>query len=59
MGRGEHGEWAKYQVFEVATRVPTLIHVPGMPTAGRVTNALFELVDLCETPLLPLAIIGL
>eukprot|EP01045_Picozoa_sp_COSAG04_P055745 COSAG04_NODE_25641_length_305_cov_0.699029_2_plen_20_part_01 len=20
MGRGEHGEWAKYQVFEVATR---------------------------------------
>ena len=26
---GEHGEWAKYQVYEVATRVPTLVHVPG------------------------------
>lgn len=25
---GEHGEWAKYQVFEVATRIPTIIRAP-------------------------------
>jgi arylsulfatase A-like enzyme len=30
---GEHGEWAKYQVFDVATRVPTLIHIPGQDWA--------------------------
>jgi iduronate 2-sulfatase len=48
---GEHGAWAKYQVYEVATRVPTLIHIPGMPDelAGSSTNNVFELVDLWPT----------
>ncbi|XP_071477900.1 iduronate 2-sulfatase-like [Diadema antillarum] len=27
---GEHGEWCKYSNFEVATRVPLMVHVPGM-----------------------------
>lgn len=45
---GEHGAWAKYQLYEVATHVPTLLHIPGMPTsiAGTTTNNFFELVDL-------------
>uniref|UniRef100_V9KJ45 Iduronate 2-sulfatase n=1 Tax=Callorhinchus milii TaxID=7868 RepID=V9KJ45_CALMI len=27
---GEHGEWAKYSNFDVATRVPLLFYVPGL-----------------------------
>lgn len=29
---GEHGEWAKYSNFEVATRVPLVFYVPGLTT---------------------------
>ncbi|KAL0973966.1 hypothetical protein UPYG_G00213620 [Umbra pygmaea] len=31
---GEHGEWAKYSNFDVATRVPLMFYVPGV-TVGR------------------------
>ncbi|NXL41979.1 IDS sulfatase, partial [Podilymbus podiceps] len=31
---GEHGEWAKYSNFDVATRVPLLFYVPGMTTSS-------------------------
>ena len=27
---GEHGEWAKYSNFDVATRVPLIFYVPGV-----------------------------
>ncbi|XP_069749590.1 iduronate 2-sulfatase isoform X2 [Narcine bancroftii] len=27
---GEHGEWAKYSNFDVATRVPLMFYVPGL-----------------------------
>jgi len=27
---GEHGEWAKYSNFDVATRVPLMFYVPGV-----------------------------
>ncbi|XP_048370843.1 iduronate 2-sulfatase [Sphaerodactylus townsendi] len=27
---GEHGEWAKYSNFDIATRVPLMFYVPGM-----------------------------
>lgn len=27
---GEHGEWAKYSNFDVATRVPLMFYVAGM-----------------------------
>ncbi|XP_067853406.1 iduronate 2-sulfatase [Heptranchias perlo] len=30
---GEHGEWAKYSNFDVATRVPLIFYVPGMTAA--------------------------
>ncbi|KAK9393598.1 hypothetical protein NXF25_016050 [Crotalus adamanteus] len=29
---GEHGEWAKYSNFDVATRVPLMFYVPGVTT---------------------------
>lgn len=36
---GEHGEWAKYSNFDVATRVPLMLYVPGrtapLPAAGQ------------------------
>ncbi|XP_068553479.1 iduronate 2-sulfatase [Anas acuta] len=31
---GEHGEWAKYSNFDVATRVPLMFYVPGMTSAA-------------------------
>lgn len=30
---GEHGEWAKYSNFDVATRVPLMFYVPGVTTS--------------------------
>ena len=27
---GEHGEWAKYSNFDVATQVPLMFYVPGI-----------------------------
>lgn len=43
---GTHGSWCKHSNFEDDTRVPLIISVPGMKTAGRHTNALVESVDL-------------
>ncbi|XP_029963506.1 iduronate 2-sulfatase isoform X2 [Salarias fasciatus] len=31
---GEHGEWAKYSNFNVATRVPLMFYVPGVTSAA-------------------------
>uniref|UniRef100_A0A8C9FP19 Iduronate 2-sulfatase n=1 Tax=Pavo cristatus TaxID=9049 RepID=A0A8C9FP19_PAVCR len=31
---GEHGEWAKYSNFDVATQVPLMFYVPGMTTSS-------------------------
>ncbi|NXC15173.1 IDS sulfatase, partial [Corythaeola cristata] len=31
---GEHGEWAKYSNFDVATCVPLMFYVPGMTTSS-------------------------
>ncbi|NWQ81331.1 IDS sulfatase, partial [Columbina picui] len=31
---GEHGEWAKYSNFDVATRVPLMFYVPGKTTSA-------------------------
>ncbi|XP_064374327.1 iduronate 2-sulfatase isoform X2 [Dromaius novaehollandiae] len=31
---GEHGEWAKYSNFDVATRVPLMFYVPGMTSSS-------------------------
>ncbi|XP_052089496.1 iduronate 2-sulfatase-like [Mytilus californianus] len=32
---GEHQEWSKYSNFEVATRVPLIVYVPGLTNKGQ------------------------
>ncbi|MCF7817387.1 MAG: sulfatase [Kiritimatiellales bacterium] len=46
---GEHHAWSKFSNYENDTRVPVVISVPGMKTAGSRTVALVELVDLYPT----------
>lgn len=45
---GEHGEWAKITNWELGTRVPLLLSVPGVP-GGQVSDALVELLDVYPT----------
>jgi iduronate 2-sulfatase len=46
---GEHGLWCKHTNFEVATRAPLILSVPGMKAQGRHTGALVEFVDIYPT----------
>lgn len=46
---GEQNVWTKMTNFENGTRVPLLVSLPGMRTAGQRTQALVELVDLYPT----------
>lgn len=46
---GENGLFTKMTNFEQGTRVPLLVSLPGMKTAGKRTHALVELVDLYPT----------
>jgi arylsulfatase A-like enzyme len=46
---GENGIYTKMTNFELGTRVPLMISVPGQATAGQRTQALVELVDLYPT----------
>ena len=46
---GDHGLWHKHTNFELATRAPLLISVPGQKTAGRKCNAPVEFVDIYPT----------
>ena len=43
---GEHNEWCKHTNFEDATRVPFILHVPGVTDSGMKTKALVELIDI-------------
>ncbi|MCR9197610.1 MAG: sulfatase [Planctomycetaceae bacterium] len=55
---GDMGVWGKATNYEIATRVPLIIHAPGMQASGRRSDALVELVDiyptLCELAGVPL-----
>ena len=55
---GEQNLWGKMTNFEVATRAPMIISIPGQKNPGAKTNALTEFVDiyptLCEASGLPL-----
>jgi iduronate 2-sulfatase len=46
---GEHGLWHKHTNFEVATRAPLLISVPGQKAAGKKSMALAEFLDVYPT----------
>lgn len=47
---GDHGGlWHKATLFEQATRVPLIVHAPGMRAVGKPCARLVELVDLYPT----------
>jgi iduronate 2-sulfatase len=46
---GEHTLWGKTSCFEFDARVPLMIAVPGMKTAGKVAAGPVELIDLFPT----------
>lgn len=46
---GEHGSWCKQTNYDIDTRVPLLVHVPGQTVAGAQCDRLVELVDLYPT----------
>lgn len=46
---GQHGEFSKYSNFDEATRVPLIIHVPGLSTSKITVDTPVELVDLFPT----------
>lgn len=46
---GEQGLWTKANNFELSTRVPLIVCVPGASASGTTTNALVEFVDVYPT----------
>ena len=46
---GENGVWGKWTDYDVVTRIPLIMKVPGMRTAGKRTSALVEAVDMYPT----------
>jgi arylsulfatase A-like enzyme len=46
---GEHGSWCKQTNYDIDVRVPLMIRVPGLATAGASCDRLVELVDLFPT----------
>ncbi len=46
---GEHASWCKHTNFELDTRAPLIMSVPGMKAAGQRTKALTEFVDIYPT----------
>ncbi|MBN2643136.1 MAG: sulfatase [Victivallales bacterium] len=54
---GEHGFWCKHALYELATRVPMIVKLPGVKSHHEI-NTIVELVDiyptLCELTVIPL-----
>lgn len=46
---GEHGEFSKFSNYDIATRVPLIIHVPKLSNKKVVIENIVELVDLFPT----------
>ena len=49
MQLGEHSEWEKLTNFEIANRVPLMLHIPGEIDTHIESNKLVELVDIFPT----------
>ncbi|KAF7648412.1 hypothetical protein LDENG_00157290 [Lucifuga dentata] len=44
---GEHGEWAKYSNYDVATRVPLMFYIPGITTVcDSLSKSTFPFIDV-------------
>ncbi|QDT13110.1 sulfatase [Planctomycetes bacterium K23_9] len=46
---GEHAIWGKHALFEESLHSPMIISYPGMPQAGKSTDAMVETLDLFPT----------
>ncbi len=47
---GEYNSWGHKQTnFEISTRAPLIVHVPGMKTSGKKVNEIVEFLDLFPT----------
>ena len=46
---GEHSEWTKETNFEIAHRVPLMLHIPGVIDSYIASDKLVELVDIFPT----------
>ena len=46
---GEHFLWGKVTLFDIGTRVPFLVRVPGLTKGGTESEAMVELVDIYPT----------
>ena len=46
---GEHFLWGKVTLFDIGTRVPFLVRVPGLTEGGTQSEAMVELVDIYPT----------
>jgi iduronate 2-sulfatase len=46
---GQNGVWGKWTDYDVVTRIPLVMSIPGMQTAGQRTGALVEAVDVYPT----------
>ncbi|MEM9675309.1 MAG: sulfatase [Bacteroidota bacterium] len=47
---GEYNSWGHKQTnFEISTRAPLIVYVPGMKTSGKKTNEIVEFLDLFPT----------
>lgn len=46
---GEHGQFGKWTNFEIGTRVPLIIRIPGMMAPGTKSDSIVELIDLYPT----------
>ena len=46
---GEHAIWGKHALFEESLRSPLIVSYPGMPNAGKATQAMVETLDIFPT----------
>jgi arylsulfatase A-like enzyme len=46
---GQNGAWGKWTNYDVVTRIPLIMSVPGMRTKGRRSDAIVEAVDVYPT----------